>query len=136
MSLDVQFHLLIHTILYGVFLGLTFDSLNLGVGRVKKRLLSDILIVLYWMVQLPLAIWFFHKVNHGQFQTYLLIFVLFGGLIYYKGLQKKYHQDLKLLLKHVKLVCRGIKKVANVLILILTLRHISLRQGSKEISID
>jgi len=116
MSLNVQFYLLVHTILYGVFLGLTFDSLNLGIQRIKKRLLSDFLIVLYWLVQLPLAIWFFHKVNHGQFQTYLLIFALLGGLIYYKMLQKKYHQDLKILLKHTKLLYKGIKKVTNIII--------------------
>ena len=115
MSLNVQFHLLIHTILYGIFLGLSFDSLNLGIQRVKKKLLIDGLIVLYWMFQLPLAIWFFHRVNHGEFQTYLLIFVLLGGLIYYKLLQKKYHQDLKIGLKHLKLVHKGLKKAINVL---------------------
>lgn len=116
MSLNVQFYLLIHTILHGVFLGLSFDTLNLGIQRIKRKLLADVLIVLYWLIQLPLAIWFFHRVNHGQFQTYLLIFTLLGGLIYYKLLQKKYHHDLKILLKHLKRLWKGIKKVIKVLI--------------------
>jgi len=117
MSLNVQFHLLIHTILYGVFLGLSFDTLNLGLQRIKKRIFSDLLIVLYWGAQLPLVVWFFHQVNHGQFQTYLVIFVLIGGWLYYKLLQKKYHQDLKILLKHLKVGYKGVKKAINVLIL-------------------
>lgn len=118
MSLNVQFYLLVHTILYGIFLGLTFDSLNLIILQIKKKYLADGLTILFWICQLLLAIWYFHRINHGKFQTYLLIFVLFGGLIYYKLLQKKYQQDVKILLKHVKLMLKVIKKAINVLFLL------------------
>ena len=116
MSLNDQFHLLIHTILYGVFLGLSFDTLGMVVGRIEKKLLNDFLIVLYWIIQLPVAVWYFHQVNHGRFQSYLLIFVLLGGLIYYKVLRRNYQHDLKILVKNGKILWRALKKVVNLLI--------------------
>jgi len=116
MSLDIQFHLLIHTILYGSFLGLSFDTTALIIGRVKKKLIRDLFIILYWTMQLPLAVLFFHRVNQGEFQSYLLIFVLLGGGIYFKFFQKKYIQEFKILLKMCHGVYKGIKKVLNVLI--------------------
>jgi len=116
MSLNVQFYLLIHTILAGIFLGLTFDTLGMVIGRIKKRLLSDFLIVLYWIIQLPFMVWYFHRVNHGKFQSYLVIFLLLGGLIYYKALRQNYQQNLKMMIKNGKNLYRAIKKAVNVLI--------------------
>ena len=116
MSLNIQFYLLIHTILYGTFLGLTFDTLDLFVQQMKKKIYRDILIILYWIVQLPLAVLFFHRTNHGEFQSYLLIFVLLGGLIYFKILQKKYIKKLEILIEVCHQVYKWIKKALNVLI--------------------
>ena len=116
MSLNIQFYLLIHTILYGIFLGLCFDTLDMFSQRVKKRICRDILIILYWAMQLPLVVLFFHRVNRGEFQSYLLIFVLLGGLIYFKIFQKKYAEDLKTLIKVCQNVYMWIKKVLNLLI--------------------
>jgi len=116
MSLNIQVYLLIHTILYGVFLGLCFDTLDMYIQRVKKRICRDIIIILFWTVQLPLAVLFFHRVNQGEFQSYLLIFVLLGGLIYFKIFKKKYAEDLKVLIKICSKVFKWIKKVLNLLI--------------------
>ena len=116
MSLNIQFHLLIHTILYGIFLGLCFDTFDTFSQRVKKKICRDIIIILYWAIQLPLVVLFFHRVNQGEFQSYLLIFVLLGGLVYYKIFRKKYAKDLKTLIKVCRNVYMGIKKVLNLLI--------------------
>ena len=116
MSLNVQFYLLIHTILYGIFLGLCFDTFDIFSQRVKRKISRDILIILYWGGQLPLAVLFFHRVNRGEFQSYLLVFVLLGGLIYFKILKKKYLENLKTLLEICYQVYNWIKKVLNVLI--------------------
>ena len=116
MSLNIQFHLLIHTVLYGVFLGLCFDTLDMLSQRAKKKICRDFLIILYWAIQLPLVVLFFHRVNRGEFQSYLLIFVLIGGLIYFKLFQKKYTSDLKALIKVCHKVYKWIKKVLNLLI--------------------
>ena len=116
MSLNIQFYLLIHTILYGIFLGLCFDTLDMCSQRVKRKICRDILIILYWGAQLPLAVLFFHRVNRGEFQSYLLIFVLLGGLIYFKIFKKKYARDLETLIKACHQVYKCIKKVLNVLI--------------------
>ena len=116
MSLNIQFNLLIHTILYGVFLGLCFDTLDMFSQRVKKKICRDIIIILYWAMQLPLVVLFFHRVNRGEFQSYLLIFVLLGGLIYFKIFQKKYTKDLNTLIKVCQNVYMWIKKVLNLLI--------------------
>jgi len=67
-------------------------------------------------MQLPLAVLFFHRVNHGEFQSYLLIFVLLGGLMYFKFFQKMYTKDLKTLIKICSKVLKWIKKVLNLLI--------------------
>jgi len=114
MSLNIQFYLLIHTILYGAFIGLTFDTLNLAVKKVKRRLGRDFLIVLYWILQLPIAVLFFHRVNKGEFQSFLIIFVLLGGLLYFKIFQTKYVQDLKKLTEICFQVSRWVKKILNV----------------------
>jgi len=116
MSLNIQFYLLIHTILYGIFLGLCFDTFDLFSQRVKSKISRDALIILYWGMQLPLAVLFFHRVNRGEFQSYLLIFVLLGGLIYFKIFKKKYIKDLKKLIEICNQVYKCIKKVLNVLI--------------------
>lgn len=116
MSLDIQFYLLIHTILYGIFLGLSFDTIDLIVKQLKRKIVHDLLIILYWTTQLPLAVLFFHQVNQGEFQSYLLIFVLLGGGMYFKCIQKKYIKEFKMLLKIARHVYIGIKKVLNVII--------------------
>ena len=116
MSLNIQFHLLIYTILYGIFLGLCFDTLDMFSQHVKKRICRDIIIILYWAMQLPLVVLFFHRVNHGEIQSYLLIFVLLGGLTYFKVFQKKYTKDLKTLMNVSYKVYMWIKKVLNLLI--------------------
>jgi len=118
MSLNVQFNLLIHTILYGIFLGLCLDALNLFVQRMKKKICRDILMILFWGAQLPLAVLFFHRINRGEFQSYLLIFVLLGGWIYFKIFQKKYIEELKILIKACFEVYTGVKKALNVLIFV------------------
>ena len=116
MSLNIQIYLLIHTILYGVFLGLCFDTLELLGARVKKKLCQDFLIILYWAMQIPLTVLFFHHVNRGEFQSYLFIFVLLGGLGYFKFFRNKYLKDLKTLLEVCFQMYKCIKKVLNVLI--------------------
>ena len=116
MSLTVQFYLLTHTILYGIFVGLCFDTFDMVIERVKKKICRNALIILYWSIQLPLAILFFHRINRGEFQSYLLLFVLLGGLIYFKLFKKKYMKELKTLIKVCHKVCKWIKNVINILI--------------------
>jgi len=116
MSLNIQFHLLTHTILYGAFIGLTFDTVGLLIQQLKNKIFRDFLLIFYWTIQLPLAVLFFHRINQGKFQSYLLIFVLLGGGIYFKFFQRKYLVELKMLLKVCHQVYFGLKKVLNVLI--------------------
>jgi len=116
MSLNIQFYLLTHTILYGIFLGLCFDTLDMFSQRVKKKICRDALIILYWSMQLPLAVLFFHRINRGEFQSYLLIFVLLGGLVYFKIFKKKYIKEMKTLIEVCLQVYQWIKKVLNILI--------------------
>ena len=116
MNLNIQFYLLIHTILYGMFLGLGFDSVEIMILRMRKGFCRDALIFSYWIIQLPFAVLFFHRVNRGEFQSYLLIFVLFGGFIYFRILRKKYLKSFRRLIKECYQVYKWIKKVLNMLI--------------------
>ncbi|MCL2560539.1 MAG: hypothetical protein FWE07_08640 [Turicibacter sp.] len=116
MSLNDQFYLLIHTVLYGFFLGLLFDSLNLAITRFKKRVLRDISMVVFWVLQFPFAILYFHRISQGNFQSYLIIFVLLGGWLYFKTLSAVYFSQLRELKKRFMHVYRFIEKLINVLI--------------------
>lgn len=115
MSLNSQFYLLIHTILYGMFLGLMFDTLSMVVIRLKKKIISDILIVIYWALQIPLAVLYFHRINQGQFQSYLVIFVLLGGWVYFKFLRRNHLERLR----EFKAAClqtyKFLKKLLNII---------------------
>ena len=115
MSLNSQFYLLIHTILYGIFLGLMFDTLSLLLMRVKKRVIRDVLIVIYWALQIPLAVLYFHRINQGEFQSYLVIFVLLGGWIYFKTLHHNYLERLREFKEVCNKIYKLIKKLLNVI---------------------
>ena len=115
MSLNSQINLLIHTILYGIFLGLMFDTLSMAVTRLKKKFISDILIVIYWAMQIPLAVLYYHRINQGEFQSYLLIFVLLGGLVYFKILRLNYLERLRELKEVCCQIYKFVKKLLNVI---------------------
>ena len=116
MILNNQFYLFIHTVLYGIFLGLLFDTLSIVLKRVNQKFIRDLLMVIYWVLQIPFAFAFFHQISQGELQSYLVVFLLLGGLIYFKGLR----YDYVLRLREFKVVChqidKFIKKVLNVLI--------------------
>jgi len=116
MSLSNQFYLLIHTFLYGAFIGLSFDTVGLLIQHLTSKIFCIFLLIFYWTLQLPLAVLFFHRVNQGEFQSYLLIFVLLGACLYFKFFREKYLLELKMLLKVCHQVYIGLKKVLNVLI--------------------
>lgn len=115
MSLTRQFYLLIHTILYGLFLGLTFDPLSMGVRRFKKKFIRSFLMVMYWVLQVPLAVLYFHRMNQGEFQGYLLIFTLLGGVVYFKLVRPDYLKRLRELKDVYCQMDKFVKKLLNIL---------------------
>lgn len=115
MSLNSQFYLLIHTILYGIFLGLMFDSLSMVVIRLKNKIMRDILMVIYWALHVPLAVLFFHRVNQGQFQSYLVIFVLLGGWVYFKLVRQNYLERLREFKAASVEIYKIVKKLLNII---------------------
>jgi len=117
MSLNIQFITLINTIILGIFFGFTLETLAHFTSKMKHKFSRDLLFVLFWTVQIPITILFFHRINQGQFQSYLLIFVLFGGLIYSKLLRTRYLADLKIVHEVSHQLLKWIKKLINVLIL-------------------
>ena len=116
MSLNIQFNLLIHTILYGVFLGVMLDTADWFICLIKKKFYGQLLIILFWLSQLPLGILFFHQINQGKFQSYLLLFVLLGSWLYFKFFQKNYLDALKMLVKSCFQVYKWLEKALKILI--------------------
>jgi len=116
MSLNTQFYLLTHTLLYGIFLGICLDSVDLFLRNVKNRIFIKIILILHWLMQFMLAMLFFHRVSHGQFHSYLLLIVLLGTWIYFKLLKKKYLKELEILMNFASHLLNGIKKLINVII--------------------
>jgi len=116
MSLNVQFYLLIHTILYGIFLGICFDTLETVSTLINKKIYRSGLLILHWVVQIPTIIIFFHRVNHGVLQSYLIVFIFLGSWLYFKTCRQQYTKNLKTLLKVGDQTHKTIKKVLNILI--------------------
>lgn len=93
-NLSGQFYLLIHTLLYGAYLALMADLIQISLKRIKKTLLRQLLIGLFLAFQLPLILLYFHQVNRGVFQGYLLVFIFVGSLFYRTFLRRTFLKQL------------------------------------------
>jgi len=114
-DLSGHFHLLIHTLLYGAYLALTFDFLLIICKKKQHVLLKHTLIGLFWMLQIPLILLYFYQVNHGVFQSYLLIFIFFGALCYHKLLKSMFVENLRELVDAFLNIYAGFEKLLTVL---------------------
>lgn len=117
MSLNTQFILMIHAILYGVFIGITFDCVTIVKNQLFNQIVQMVLIVLYWIVQIPLTFVYIYNVNEGIFHLYILIFLVLGVVLYYKFMRQNLHHDLEMLGESLFIVAKFIKKMVIILVI-------------------
>ncbi|MEE0880734.1 MAG: spore cortex biosynthesis protein YabQ, partial [Turicibacter sp.] len=97
MSLTIQFQLMIHTLLYGIFIGVTLDFVCIVKESFFNSYMQWVVIILYWLIQVPLTFVYIYNVNEGIFHLYILLFLIVGAIIYFKLLKYPLHRDLEML---------------------------------------
>jgi len=117
MSLAIQFYLLIHMVLYGAFVGITFDCITTLKDDLKNKYLKIAVMILYWIAQIPLVYIYTYNVNDGIFHFYIIIFLIIGALSYFKFMKKRFHQELELLGENIYIIMRIFKKLLNILVI-------------------
>ena len=117
MSLAIQFQLMIHTLLYGVFIGVTLDFVCIVKESFFNSYMQWVVIILYWLIQVPLTFVYIYNVNEGIFHLYILLFLIVGAIIYFKLLKYPLHRDLEMLGESLFKVAYFLEKVVNILVI-------------------
>ena len=117
MSLQVQFQLMIHVLLYGIFIGITLDFVFIVKEIFFNHYMQWAVVILYWLIQVPLTFVYIYNVNEGIFHLYILIFLIVGAIIYFKFLKQPLHHYIEILGESLFTVSNFIKKVVNILVI-------------------
>ncbi|MGL4337002.1 MAG: spore cortex biosynthesis protein YabQ [Turicibacter sp.] len=117
MSLDIQFQLMIHVTLYGMFVGITYDCFRMFKEGFKNIFVQYFIILVFWLIQIPLAFVFIYQVNEGIFHLYILIFLLLGALCYFKFMRQNLRDDLENLGISIFVILNFIKKLVIILVI-------------------
>ena len=117
MSLAVQFELMIYAIIYGVFIAITYDSVQLLKPVALSQAFSIGIDCCFWLIHIPLTLLYLSNVNDGVFHLYILIFFILGMVSYFILLQYKFRQDLEKLGECLFIVGRFIYKILNLLVI-------------------
>lgn len=117
MSLPVQFQLMFHILLYGIFIGVTLDFVCVVKESFFNYYVQWVVVILYWLIQVPLTFVYIYNVNEGIFHLYILIFLIVGAIIYFKILKQPLHHDLEMLGESLFTIAHFIKKVVNILVI-------------------
>ena len=73
MSLSVQFQFMIHVLLYGIFIGVTLDFVCIVKEIFFSYYMQWVIIILYWLIQVPLTFVYIYNVNEGNFTHYVYL---------------------------------------------------------------
>ena len=63
---------MIHAILYGIFIGITFDCVTIVKNQLFNKIVQIAWIILYWTIQIPLTFIYIYNVNEGIFLLKIL----------------------------------------------------------------
>lgn len=108
---------MIHAILYGIFIGITFDCVTIVKNQLFNKIVQIAWIILYWTIQIPLTFIYIYNVNEGIFHLYILLFLALGVILYYKFMRQNLHHDLEMLGESLFIVAKFIKKLVIILVI-------------------
>lgn len=80
-TLETQYSLLINSIIFGAYLGITYDMLRFF--RNKNYWFKVISDVIFWVTQSAVASLFFYNISYGIIPIYLFIMFFVGFVSYY-----------------------------------------------------
>lgn len=116
MSLSLQYYLFIHMLLYGAFIGITFDLVSALKQELAFKPFKIVMMTFFWITQTLLTYLYIYNVNEGVFHLYIIIFLIGGALIYFRWLRAVFFRDLEILGKNFFIILFFLKKVLNLLV--------------------
>lgn len=92
-SLLEQLLIIIHCFLIGLFLGITYDSLTIIIGK-KKLIIKYIIELCYWFLIIFIVTkYIINNINYS-IRIYSIIFFIIGIIVYYLTIAKKHRLRL------------------------------------------
>lgn len=129
-SATEQIRIIILYILFGIFIGITFDSLKMLTFNNKTKrmqIISYIIEVIYWVVISYICALFIIKNTSIYITVYSILFFVIGIFIYYSLLQKSYNKNFT----YIKKYCKNIISKIIPLLLPLELFNYFLKKRKK-----
>jgi len=117
MNLSTQVDLFIHMILYGAFIGITYDGVNIITDDMRHKANRIITMTIYWAILVPLTYLYLYNVNEGIMHLFVFASLFIGNTLYFKLLKQHFRKDLEMLGKNIFLILNVTKKVTNFLII-------------------
>ena len=117
MNLQAQFDLFFHMILYGAFIGITYDGVNIIKDDMRHKTNRIVTMAIYWVILVPLTYLYLYNVNEGIMHLFVFASLFIGNFIYFKFLKQPFRNDLEMLGKNVFLILNVTKKVASLIII-------------------
>ena len=107
-SIKVQYLLFINSLIFGCYLGITFDILNLIKSKhYWIRVLRDIS---FWVIQAIIASMFFYNISYGVIPKYLFILFGVGFVLYRMFLRNQFLLNLDILINKTKIIYKKSSK--------------------------
>ncbi len=108
-SINTQYSLLLNSIIFGIYLGITYDILKFfATKRYWLHVTKDIL---FWIVQGLISGYFFYKISNGIIPIMLFLLFLAGYLIYSLTLKKCLNKYFIQNIQSLKSIVKANKKL-------------------------
>lgn len=90
LPLDVQFNILIISVIAGIFIGILFDVYRVVRGINRSKILVAIQDTLFWILSGLVIFIFILVFNFGFLTTYVYLLISVGLILYFSILSKKF----------------------------------------------
>jgi len=117
MNLQTQFDLFIHMILYGAFIGITYDGVNIVKNDMRHKANRVVTMTIYWAILVPLTYLYLYNVNEGIMHLFVFASLFIGFALYFKFMKQPFRKDLEMLGKNIFLILNVAKKAINLIII-------------------
>lgn len=119
MRLDVQFLTMASMILGGFYLGMALDTFRRFTPYWKnKRILTAILEILFWLIQVLILFYILYLVNHGELRVYIFVAVFLGFAMYQALAAPLYKRLLEVMIRIILAIYRFLMKTVYYLIIV------------------
>lgn len=117
MNLIIQIYLLAHMLVYGAFVGITFDLVSVVKDDIRLPFQRIAAMIAYWLFLVPVSYVYLYQVNDGIFHLAIFPFLFAGIFLYFKCMRSLFWRDLETFGKVVFLILGFLKKLMNMLVI-------------------